>query len=75
MENEFRSRHVVIAELQEQQAKIEAQYATATPEQKPTLLLDLNRVGQALSHARWEAQEVHTGKIVPSDGTLEKNNL
>lgn len=64
MENEIRSRHIVIAELEEQQSKIQLQLITATPEQKPTLLLDLSRVGVALDQARWAAQEVFTGKRV-----------
>ena len=67
MANEFRSRHAVIAELQEQQTRLETQYVTATDEQKPTVLQDLNRVGTALERARWEAAEVFTGKVIKKD--------
>ena len=72
---ETRSNKVIIGEIEAQEEKLNLELVTAPAEAKPLLIEQLNRVGRALASARETAQEVHTGKIVPSDGSLHKNSL
>jgi len=71
---ETRSNKAIIGELEAQEEKLNSELVTAQAEAKPLLIEQLNRVGRALASAREMSKEVHTGKIVPSDGSLQKNN-
>jgi hypothetical protein len=57
-------------ELESQFKELEFRSATATDEEKPAIMLDLDRVSRALTIARENDREIYTGKVLEPDKTV-----